>query len=939
MMARVGLDGVWNRTPIAPVVNTDATRRLARLAAAGALAAVPAVGRAQATCAALYRDEPAAAAVVTTQAPPLDRAVPGTAPATPAVPLRDALDQLAAAARVRLSYSRELLPLDRPSCPTPARTTLGTALARLLAGTGVQAVGVGDDQVVLAPTLRPAAEEAPAPTSPRLAVLEQVVVTGSATGAPSRRLPFALDVVDGAALGAAAGGGSAGLSAAALAGTLDGRVPGLWLWAQPPTAVLTRYGSLRGASSFGVTTPKLYLDGVEVANPLVVTDLPADRIARVEVIRGPQGAALYGADAISGVINVVTRHDGATSGSGAAHSFTVRGGVGGAGSDFVGRPAVSQDYGLALRAGTGARTGGASLTATSLGAYAPGAASRRLTATADARAVGAAGTLTASLRLADAVTSSPGNPLLSRLLATPAYGSSGPDSGSSVAGARVLAAVRAGAVSGTPKLCTDTGTLAGAELPRQRLRQLTVGGTFTRAGTSRWTHAVTAGVDAYGLSGVATELAPVPTPLDSAQRAARGGAARGTLRASSTATFDLRPGLRATVLGLADYGLLRDATADGAVLAVDGCAPVGGSGGPGRPLLGRRGGSLLARAAESAAYLSTTGLVAQGTLVLRDALFVTAGVRGEHNTGFTPASRLAALPSVGVALVRTAGSGATVKLRTAYGSGLRPARTASRATTFRGAGTVPDDLAPEAQRGIEGGVDVYLDVLGGRGAGGPVVGLHATAFDQQATNLLQQVLVAPPTTWAAPRTALDSARRRPRGLAYALENVGVIRNHGLELAGDLRAGPLTLAATYALVDSRVRRLASGYTGDLRAGDRMLEVPRHTAGLSAAWQQGPWSASLGAARAGDWINYDRLALAADASNPTVPTRNVYGSALRRYWRQYDGVTRMEATAARAVRSGLTVVVSGANLLDRQQGEPDNATLVPGRSVTLGVRARF
>ena len=36
-------------------------------------------------------------------------------------------------------------------------------------------------------------------------------------------------------------------------------------------------------------------------------------IEQVEVIRGPQGSALYGTDAISGVVNIVTRHDGASS--------------------------------------------------------------------------------------------------------------------------------------------------------------------------------------------------------------------------------------------------------------------------------------------------------------------------------------------------------------------------------------------------------------------------------------------------------------------------------------------------------------------------------------------------------------------------------------------------------------------------------------------------
>lgn len=858
--------------------------------------------------------------------PPLDRLVTGTT-ARAAVPLRTALDQLATAAGVRLSYSRELLPLDRPSCPLVVRTPLGVALARLLQGTGVQAVSVGGDQVVLAPALAPASVSASA-----VAVLERVVVTGSATGAPARSLPFALDVVDGPALGATA--------TAPLATALDGRVPGLWLWAQPPTAVLTRFGSLRGASSFGVSAPKLYLDGVEAANPLVVTELPAERIARVEVIRGPQGAALYGADAISGVINVVTRHDGASEDANGTRMVVARGGVGGAGSAYAGRPAVTQDYSVLLRTGSGAHTAGASLSASTLGAYAPGAAARRLTATADVHRVASTGTVAATLRLADVATSTPANPLLRSLLATPTASSTGYPA----------------AAGGTSSADTATGnTLAGADLPRQRLQQLTAGVTVTRTTSDRWTHALTAGIDAYHLSGVDTDLTPIPTPLDSAQRAARGGAARATLRASSTATLDVSPHVRATVLALAEYGFLRDATADGAMLAVDHGPDASGSpgspwpghghsgpgySGPGYPGGDRPGGSLLAPGAlRSVAYLGTAGLVGQATLAVRNAVFLTAGLRGERNDGFTRASRFAALPSVGAALVRPAGP-ATVKLRAAYGSGLRPARTATRATSWRGAGAVAADLAPEAQHGIEVGADLFVDAgRSGGGAGARMLTLHATRFDQRATNLLQQVIVAPSMAWAPPTTARDSAHRGPRRLAYALENVGAISNHGWEFAGDVRAGPLTLAATLSLVDSRVRRLAAGYTGDLRAGDRMLEVPRRTSGLTAAWQQAGWTATLGAARAGDWINYDRLALAAASSDPATATRSFYGDSLRAYWRHYPGVTRLNASTARVVGRGLTLVLTGDNLLDRQQGEPDNATVLPGRTVTLGVRARF
>ncbi|MGJ8868590.1 TonB-dependent receptor plug domain-containing protein, partial [Salmonella enterica] len=82
---------------------------------------------------------------------------------------------------------------------------------------------------------------------------------------------------------------------------------GVWTWTATAGSVTARYGSIRGASSFGVSAPKIYLDGIEVANPLLVTQLDPNRVARVEVIRGPQGAALYGADAISGVVNILTR--------------------------------------------------------------------------------------------------------------------------------------------------------------------------------------------------------------------------------------------------------------------------------------------------------------------------------------------------------------------------------------------------------------------------------------------------------------------------------------------------------------------------------------------------------------------------------------------------------------------------------------------------------
>jgi iron complex outermembrane receptor protein len=94
-----------------------------------------------------------------------------------------------------------------------------------------------------------------------------------------------------------------------------------------------------------------------------------------------------------------------------------------------------------------------------------------------------------------------------------------------------------------------------------------------------------------------------------------------------------------------------------------------------------------------------------------------------------------------------------------------------------------------------------------------------------------------------------------------------------------------------------------------------------------------------ARAADWVNYDKVALAkaiaADSTGQLTPV----GTALRAYWRQYEGTTRVSARAAYAIRPRTWLSVSGENLLNRQLGEPDNVTVVPGRTINVGIRTAF
>jgi iron complex outermembrane receptor protein len=201
---------------------------------------------------------------------------------------------------------------------------------------------------------------------------------------------------------------------------------------------------------------------------------------------------------------------------------------------------------------------------------------------------------------------------------------------------------------------------------------------------------------------------------------------------------------------------------------------------------------------------------------------------------------------------------------------------------------------------------------------GPGFTARITRYEQRATNLLQPVIAVP-----------LPGDRFPR---LQLQTVGEISNRGWEMEGNLGLGALTLTGALGLTDSRVRRVANAYSGDLRAGDRVLQVPSKTMSLSASWLGRGWTGSWTVARASDWTNYDWLALASAGGSPR-------GDELRAYWRTYDGVTRLRAAFTRDITRTLGLVFNGENLLGQQRGEPDNVTIVPGRTVRAGLRAQF
>jgi outer membrane receptor protein involved in Fe transport len=792
-------------------------------------------------------------ASLTTWSTPLDRRISLHARD---ISLRDALDRVASAGRIELSYASETIPLDNRICAAFDSLPLGEALGMLLRGTSVLPVSAGGEHVALAPAGTPGDQHIPR-------MLDRVVVTGNTVEASARPLTVAMNVVSGAQLSRYAEGN--------LGQALSDVVPGLWVWQSAPTSLLAHYGSIRGSSSFGSSYPKIYVDGIELANPLLITQFTPETIERIEVIRGPQGAALYGTDAISGVINIVTRHDGSNGGP----ATVVRTAVGAASSDYVPRAAITQDHAITIREGSSAQSGSASFTSGGVGEYLPGAFVRHTTGSAGFRMVRSNVIATATARLFASQSADPMSPLFR----------------DSVSAAR-----------------------AGLLLP-QSVQEYTLGGSATIVQNDRWTHAIVAGFDGSRLINLADYHTPLPSGTGPDLGSAGGNANLASLRVSTVGRLGNVDGLATTLTFAAENSMLDFRAQPVAATSME------------------NGGDPSALA--SIVRRWTTAGVAQANLGWKDAGYFTSGFRVERNDALGNNATVSLLPMVGVAALRDVGP-LTVKLRSAYGRGIRPATTPIRETTWfdpRHDGRLMD-LSPEEQSGIEAGMDVFL---------GKSFGLQVTRFDQLASGLIQRVAyVSTESHNQGPSSGYYAPPEQPMGpgdrhIDYALQNVGEITNRGWELKSDITVGSMALSGTFSTVDSRVKQVASNYAGDLRVGDRMLEVPAKTGSFSAAWNAGGWNTFVAASHSWDWIDYDRIALAGAFSNSTQTDAQLVGQQLRNYWLQYSGLTRLRASIGRTLYRGLSFTLSGENLLDRQHGEPDNVTVVPGRTLSLGLRA--
>ncbi len=301
----------------------------------------------------------------------------------------------------------------------------------------------------------------------------------------------------------------------------------------------------------------------------------------------------------------------------------------------------------------------------------------------------------------------------------------------------------------------------------------------------------------------------------------------------------------------------------------------------------------------------------QAQVGVADALFITGGVRADRGSTFGSDVGTKIAPRIGATLVREVGA-LTVKSRASYGESIRPPQVQHQQALMTP--TVQQlsnpDLAPERQHGWDAGVDLYA---------GYRASLSVTYYDQTATDLIDLVIL--------------DAGAQPRTQQY--QNVGIVRNTGWELEAELRPTPsLALSGSLTRMNSVVRRLSPTYTGELRTGDDLLGIPRYTAGAMIAYSPGPLRLSVEATLLGRWVERDWLAYygVLYAHEPSRGT-------LREYWMDYPAVRKFNVAASRDVTDHAEAFLRIDNLTGNRAYERVNVETAMGRAVTAGLRLRY
>lgn len=170
---------------------------------------------------------------------------------------------------------------------------------------------------------------------------------------------------------------------------------------------------------------------------------------------------------------------------------------------------------------------------------------------------------------------------------------------------------------------------------------------------------------------------------------------------------------------------------------------------------------------------------------------------------------------------------------------------------------------------------------------------------------------------------------------YQYQNIGQIKNHGVELQGSLSPRQwITISGSFTITSSKVQRLSPTYTGDLRIGDQLLSVPQHSGGANLRLAGGGWTANIGMVASGSWTAIDWVKELDCAFRGTS-----CGASGRDRWITYPGFAKFRLALIRRLSTQLDVFVNAENLTNNYALESSNFDVTAGRTTTIGAGFRF
>jgi TonB-linked SusC/RagA family outer membrane protein len=240
-----------------------------------------------------------------------------------------------AAAQVRQISGRVTNTQTQEGVPEATIAVIGTQIVAQTNNQGIYQLNAPDGDVTLVvraigfkrqqlavPAAQPTADVA---LEPDVFNLQEIVITGQATGVERQNLPNAVATVSSSELNRA--------PAPTLESALQGKIPGAYIQANSGAPGGGYQLNLRGVSTINASVDPLYVvDGIVVSNAAIpngqnavscaqcggnprnqdnpvnrIADLNPEDIERIEVLKGGSAAAIYGSKATNGVVVITTK--------------------------------------------------------------------------------------------------------------------------------------------------------------------------------------------------------------------------------------------------------------------------------------------------------------------------------------------------------------------------------------------------------------------------------------------------------------------------------------------------------------------------------------------------------------------------------------------------------------------------------------------------------